>query len=74
MIEYRHRWLLRNLESCFDSVPSTDGRFGCRLCRVQEKGEVRVTLAELGRHLAAHQREKVAPKATNPDEFLEATS
>lgn len=71
MIAQRYVWLLRDVATCFDYIPHEDSV--CRVCRVQEKGVVRVPRTELERHLAHHRQEKVAPRE-KLDDFLEATA
>ena len=59
MIYERWRWMLKDITWCFDGLPNAEGRFPCRLCRAQNKGEVTVPQRDLERHLAAHRREKI---------------
>lgn len=71
MILERHKWMLRDVGSCFDSAPRWDGTFGCRLCRVQEKGERCFEKRDQERHLAAHRREKIVREHGPKQDHLE---
>ena len=70
MIAHRHAWLLRDVATAFDYIPH--GPSICRICRVSERGDIQVPRDELKKHLAAHRREKIAPREKHID-FLEQT-
>lgn len=75
MIQQRWTWLLRNTDACFDNTSHNPQTRPCRICRLQERGEVHVPLSGLERHLALHSREKVVkPERVfmSGDEFLES--